>query len=210
MKLASARPVDKIVLWNRSDQGLDIRLAGTRVQLLDDARKVVWQAELPEAPSPKRELPTDDRKPVAIATASADFSQDKFAVADALASKVDAGKGWAVGPSRRSRTRRSSPLKEPLDVASTGGLTIRLEHATKDPGHALGRFRLSVTSDPSAVHRAQVPASVLAVLDTPPNGRSAEGREALARHYRSISPASSPSATRSPGWRRPDRDPPSR
>ena len=192
VKLASARPVDKIVLWNRSDQGLDIRLAGARVQLLDDARKVVWQAEVPEAPSPKRELPTDDRKPVAIATASADFSQDKFAVAGVLAPKVDPAKGWAVGPKQKEPHEAVFALKEPLDLASTGGLTIRLEHAYKDPGHALGRFRLSVTSDPSAVRRAQVPASVLAILDTPPDGRSAEGREALARHYRSIAPALQP------------------
>ena len=121
VKLASARPVDKIVLWNRTDQGVDIRLAGARVQLLDDARKVVWQAEVAEPPSPKLELAPGDRKPVAIATASADFSQEGFAVADVLAAKVDAAQGLGRRPPAEGAARgrlRAQGAAGPRDDAA--------------------------------------------------------------------------------------------
>jgi hypothetical protein len=64
-----------------------------------------------------------------------------------------------------------------------------LEHRSREPGHLLGRFRLSVTADPRAARRAELPEPILALLDTPAGRRTPEQGEALARHYRSIAPA---------------------
>ena len=85
------------------------------MQLLDDARKVVWQAEVAEPPSPKRELSPDGRqagdarhgrRPTSRRTASPS--------ADVLTAKVDAGKGWAVGPQQKEPHEAVFALKEPL------------------------------------------------------------------------------------------------
>ena len=193
MKLAAARPIDRIVVWNRTDEGVGIRLAGARVQLLDDARKVVWQAEVAEPPSPKLEL----------ATERSEAGGDRHGLGRLLAGRVRRGR--SPGPQGRCRQglgrrpRQKEPheavfaLKEPLDLASTDVLTIRLEHGFRDPGYALGRFRLSVTRDPSAIASGPGAGRRSWRSSTrPPDARSAEGREALARHYRSIAPALQP------------------
>ncbi len=67
VKLAEAGPVDRIVVWNRTDGGVGGRLAPFRVQLLDDARKPVWQQEVKEPPAPSRELALSGRFEVAVA-----------------------------------------------------------------------------------------------------------------------------------------------
>ena len=64
VKLAQAQPLDQIVIWNRTDGGLQTRLMNFRVLILDDARKVVWQQDVAEAPNPKRELSPSARRMV--------------------------------------------------------------------------------------------------------------------------------------------------
>ncbi len=79
-----------------------------------------------------------------------------------------------------------------MDLTEPSLLSIRLEHRFKDDRYNLGRFRLSVTDDPSATRRAGVPPEILAILDRPKDERTPEQRETLARHYRSIAPALQP------------------
>src|SRR5262249_28228303 len=59
VKLAALSPVDQVVVWNRTDGNVGVRLAGFKLLLLDDERKVVWQQTIAEAPNPKRELSPD-------------------------------------------------------------------------------------------------------------------------------------------------------
>src|SRR5207253_1519650 len=53
VKLTDARPIDQVVVWNRTDGGTGARLANFRVAILDDARRIVWQQEVAEPPGPK-------------------------------------------------------------------------------------------------------------------------------------------------------------
>ena len=48
--------VDRIVVWNRTDNGQHVRLAECRLQLLDGNRGVVWQATISEPPNPSATL----------------------------------------------------------------------------------------------------------------------------------------------------------
>jgi hypothetical protein len=190
VKLAEARPIDQVVLWNRTDGGTGGRLANFRVLVLDDARKVVWQQDVAEPPSPKRELAPSGRHAVALKQALADFSQIGFPVSNALLQPDIAQSGWAVAP--RQKLPHSAVFVAAAPVGASSTFTFRLEQRFKTPAHNLGRFRLFVTTDPRVPQRAALPAPVLAALGTPAEKRTKEQQETLARHYRSVAPALQP------------------
>ena len=48
--LGAEEPIDRIVVWNRTDAGVGMRLAGARVILLDTNHQPVWQTALETAP----------------------------------------------------------------------------------------------------------------------------------------------------------------
>ncbi len=188
VKLAQAKPLDQIVIWNRTDGGLYTRLVNFRVQILDDAHKVVWQQDVAEAPNPKRELSPSARRIVTLGQARADFSQEKFAVANVLNAAENKKTGWGIAPQVKEAHDAVFVAKEPLAGAGAT-LTFRLEHHFSQPHYNLGHFRLSVTNDPKLIQRATVPAALLAILDTAAEKRTAEQQESLARYYRTIAPA---------------------
>lgn len=192
VKLESAGPIERVVVWNRTDGGTGERLANARVAVLEDARLVVWQDALSGAPTAKHawEL-AGGRRPV-VASASADFAQDGFPASDLLKPAKTGTKGWSVGPKQSQPHSAVLMLKEPLTEASSATLTIRLEHAYKQPGHALGRFRLSVTADESAARRGALPADVLAAIDAPADRRTKTQSDVLAAHYRTLAPELKP------------------
>jgi len=54
--LGHDQPVDRIVIWNRTDGGLRTRLRGFRVSLWNHAGDLVWQRIVAAAPDPNCEL----------------------------------------------------------------------------------------------------------------------------------------------------------
>jgi hypothetical protein len=192
VRLAEAKPIEQITLWNRTDNGLGFRLAHCRVLVLDDTRNVVWQQDVAEPPNPRRDLSLSGRQTVALKQAVADFSQKGFDVSAALNPPDPTKSGWSVSP--RQKEPHAAVFVAAIPVHTTGPtqLTFRLENRYRKPGHNLGRFRLSITNDVGLLKRAALPPLVLAILDTPAARRTLEQRETLARHYRSIAPALQP------------------
>jgi hypothetical protein len=193
VRLAEPAAIERIAVWNRTDKGVEDRLARFRVQVLDDDRKVVWQTNVAEPPKPQRELLTAGPRALAFARVRADFAEPAFDIAGTIDPKAGPAKsGWGVLPRQKERHEAVFVLGQPLAVPSPAHLTFRLEHRSKAPGANLGRFRLAVTSDPAAARWADVPPSVLAILATPEAERTAEQRTALGNHYRSIAPELKP------------------
>lgn len=192
VKLDAATPIDRLVVWNRTDGDVGGRLAGVRVSILDDARRTVWQASIAEAPRPSRELVPGGRQTVALAQAEADFTTKGFNAAELVKPDAKGLKGWSVG---QNETRPHALVlvvaDQPLGIAPVE-LSFRLEQGANDTGANLGRFRLSATNDPAATRRLGVPEPILAILDTAADHRAAEQSETLARHYRSIAPELKP------------------
>jgi hypothetical protein len=56
LDLGQERPVTRIVIWNRRDK-FAARLKNFTVSVLDDSRKILWQAAVAEPPSPSLSLP---------------------------------------------------------------------------------------------------------------------------------------------------------
>jgi hypothetical protein len=167
-------------------------LANFRVSIFDDAHKVLWQQDVAEAPNPNRELAPSARQTVALDQAFADFTQEKFAVAQVLNSADVKSNGWAVRPHVQEPHSAVFVAKEPLANGNPGVLTFRLEHRFKQPHYNLGHFRLSVTNDPKLIQRAALPAPILAILDMPSEKRTKEQEDSLTAHYRSIAPTLQP------------------
>src|SRR5262249_4054492 len=50
--LKSQQPIDRIVIWNRVDNGLHTRLSGARIVLLDEQRRPAWTKTIAQPPNP--------------------------------------------------------------------------------------------------------------------------------------------------------------
>jgi tetratricopeptide (TPR) repeat protein len=98
--------------------------------------------------------PPDDAKnakPIVLHNAWADHSQGGFPVAAAIDNNL--ATGWAVAPETGWAHVAVFEAKEPLTSGKATNLTFTLEQQHKDGDSVfnLGRFRLSVTSQPQAV-----------------------------------------------------------
>ena len=99
--------------------------------------------------SPKSD--TNKVKPVKLASALADFSQDNYDVGKAIdGSTNDAGNGWAVSPVIGVVHWATFETAEPVGAAGGTTLTFKLHHKFERTW-TLGRFRLSVTRGPKPI-----------------------------------------------------------
>ena len=56
VQLTQLSPIDKIVIWNRTDGAVGARIAGYRVLVLDESRNTIWKIDQPSVPNPSTEL----------------------------------------------------------------------------------------------------------------------------------------------------------
>ena len=192
VRLREPKPIDKIVVWNRTDGAIGSRLAGFRVSVLDDNRNVLWQSGPNDAPNPSLALSTTGRRAIPLAKAVADFSQAGFAVEQTVAGRINPSTGWAVAPQFSAPHSATFLTKEPATFEGRTRVIVTLDHQYERPGFTLGRFRLSITSDRQAPLRAGVPSEILAIIDTAAAERRADQKQALARYYRGIAPELQP------------------
>jgi len=184
LDLGSVTAVQRILLWNRTDNGLQQRLAGCRVKLLDEQRETVWEAQVADPPQSHVELNVGSAA-ASFSQASADFSQHKFDVSAAIDGDAGAASGWAVGPATGQAHVAILRFSQP--VASRPGAALKISLVQNYGGqHTIGRFRLSAATvaDPLPVP----PRSIGEILAVPAGERSAEQQAALAAYYRSIAP----------------------
>lgn len=112
------------------------------------------------APEAYRRLP--------IAAASATFNQEGWDIGKAL--DADPGSGWGIHPREGQEHAAVFELSEALTTEPGTRLQVvlRQDHGRQ---HTLGHFRLSATGAPPPVRAAGVPASILALLERPPDSR---------------------------------------
>src|SRR5205807_401019 len=92
-------------------------------------------------------LGAKDAKPVKLASADADFSQDTFPVANAIDGKPNTG--WAVGGHMKAENHTAVfTFAEPIAGGPATKIVVRLKHESQYAGHNIGRFRLSLTTVP--------------------------------------------------------------
>lgn len=123
-----------------------------------------------------------------LARVEADYSQKGWDIQSLLDDNPN--NGWAVdGPTKRDPRRAIFVLDSPLEVPADGTVTVRLKHAAIN-GHNIGRFRISTsgadTEQIELTGNGQLPPNILAILELPPEKRSADQTAELEKFYREM------------------------
>ena len=189
LALSATGPVDRIVLWNRTDNNLHTRLSNFRVSLLDAKRGVVWQQTVAQAPNPSSTFSPSGVVNVNFAAAQADVSQPGFEAAKVLTSPNPNASGWAIGPHFGQPHALSLVTESPVEVVPGSTLSVRIEQMSSHENHTLARFRLAVTTDASAATYANFPAAVLDALETPVAKRTEQQTATLVEYHVGITNA---------------------
>jgi mono/diheme cytochrome c family protein len=186
--LGNPLAIERIVVWNRTDNGTGARMTNLKVAVLDAERKTVWDQLIAEPPHPTKELAPTNERLWKFAGAYADYSQPEFSVELAVDPAKKPNFGWAVGPRLTEPHHAVFVLAEPVTSDSPVVMTVRLIHESTQ-AQGLGRFRLSTTGDAAAARRIGIPGDVLQILDAPAETRTAEQSQRLMAYYRTIAPS---------------------
>ncbi len=184
LDLRTEQPLDRVLLWNRTDAGTENRLNHYRVAILNEQREVVWEETHTEPPQPSREYALNGVRPVPLAAAFADYAQAGFEAANVL--KPQAGKGWAVGGQLGVSHHLTLLTSAPIDVVAGSKLTITIEQDSPQEQHTIGAFRCQFSGDARVSQLAQIPAPVQALLRLEPLALTTPQQEELAKYYLSI------------------------
>ncbi|MEW6305669.1 MAG: DUF1553 domain-containing protein [Verrucomicrobiota bacterium] len=179
--LGSEMEFDRIGIWNRTDGGVGTRLANYRVVVLDGARKKTFENTYKPSPSPNAEALPAAPMNLALIRPTADFSQEKFEVGNAIDGKDDTG--WAFGPELGKPHTAVFEIQSPVNAKGEEvQLTFTIQQAFGD-NHTLGKFRLSATTEPAPVH--ELPGRIREILAK--QERTVAGREELMNYFRPLS-----------------------
>ena len=189
LELDTDQPIDRIVVWKRSDKGEGQSIGQLKLTLLDAAGNPVWSHEEKKTFGAREEITVSGRREVRLAKAFADVTQADFAAGDVLSESPAKDKGWAVGGHVGSDHWLTLIPATALKVDRPGRLVVSLAQASQWANHTLGAFRLGLSSDPAITKLAGVPTAVLTALTTDPGRRSPAEIAAIRDHYaRDVAP----------------------
>jgi hypothetical protein len=124
---------------------------------------------------------TSDGRPVKLSRATATIASGNNTAAKAI--DGDSRTGWSInggqGKTQAAVFNLAAPLSEPKELA----LELVFEQYFSAP---LGRFRVSVTTDPRAVEARELPAEIEDLLLIPANSRTTAQADQLLRYYLSV------------------------
>ena len=188
LDLKSTQAIDKIILWNRTDNKLQPRLNNFVVSVLDAERNPVWTQQVDKYPDPTSEFTLDNQQAVKFASALADYSQKGFEASGILDNQDVANTGWAIGGQHGQAHQLTLIPATPVELPSGAVLRIRIEQLSQHEFHTLGRFRLLTTSDSRASQYAPVPPALLAILKVSPTARTAAQNQEVQKHFLATTP----------------------
>jgi len=186
--LKSSQPVERVVLWNRTDASPD-RLSNFRIVLLDENRAPLWQQQVQPAPSPSAEFRPDGARSIAFTSATADFSQKDFAAASVLGHKEPKTQGWAIAPKFGEPHFLTLIPKAPVTAGAGSNLIVTIEQLSKYDYATIAQLRLAKSTDSRAPEFSWAPPATLAILCAGPAKRTEAQRKEVRGYYLSIAPA---------------------
>lgn len=193
--LKAAKPIDRVVVWNRTDGGSGKRLDGFHVVLLDDKRQTVWKSDATPAPDKDKAFAISGPVAVSFTTALADYEQSGFTAASVLKPKDKKNQGWAVAGATDKPHTLTLLAASPVVVPQGSKLRVTLAQNSEFKQHTLGKFRLSFTGDSRVQQVTKVPANVVAALSQ--TQRTPEQQKVVTDYYvRNIAKESATERTR--------------
>ncbi len=194
--LGGEQAIDRIVVWNRTDNNLESRLSNFRIIVLNNARETVWEQNVKQPPDPSTELSLSGAKTLTLAAAYADFEQSGFPAASVISNKEPSSQGWAIGSAVGKPHELTLLLDKPYDVEHGDVLSVQLAFASPHENHVLGHFRISVTNDTRAIEVAKLPPAIVAIQRTNPESRTEAQRMELSKYFLSVASELQPERTR--------------
>jgi mono/diheme cytochrome c family protein len=184
--LGRADELDRIKIWNRTDNGWGKRLSNFRVIVLDEKRRSVWETEIDAPPDPSLDLELSGPRTIVLGNASESFYQTEGGewTAAKAANPRNTDAGWAVGP--KVGVAHSAVFESAHDVGSGSAATLTFTLTQNSPFAPLGRFRISATTDPRPVR--VLPESVSEALAVAADSRTEAHKAALFDYFRAVSP----------------------
>ena len=184
--LKSDQPLDRIVVWNRTDAGTEARLNNWRVAVFNANRDVVWEFKSTDLIKPSRELSLSGVLDMKFVAAFADYEQPTFEAKNVIDGKANSG--WAVGGAFGQPHALTAIAASPVEAPAGSKLVVTIDQSSSHESHVLGKFRLSWTNDTRVAEFAKTPAPILALLNIKPESRTDAQKSELAKHYVSIAP----------------------
>jgi hypothetical protein len=198
--LKEAQKVERISVWNRTDHELGGRLAGVRIELLDENRKVLWLREVKDAPSPKVTYGLNGMDQLLINNVFADTPAGK-ADLKALVQPGDPnekkGKGWAVNTEDEKPHYLTLLMEKPIQTVAGSKLQVVIEQKARHDHCPPALFRISSSQDERMAEYATLPEGLLQSISKNAGDRSEVERAALSEYYRAnVEPALKPERDR--------------
>jgi hypothetical protein len=196
LDLKTPQKLDRITVWNRTDHELQARLAGVRIELLDENRKLLWLREVKDAPSPKVTYGFNGMDPLQINNVFADTPAGKSDL-KALVQERDPnekkGKGWAVNSDDGKPHYLTLLMEKPIETVAGSTLQIVIEQKARHDHCPPALFRVSSSQGERMAEYATLPESLLHSISKNPSDRSDTERSALCEYYRAnVEPALKP------------------
>jgi mono/diheme cytochrome c family protein len=185
--LKKAQDVDKLVIWNRTDENLGSRLSNFRILVLDDKHEPLWQKEVAAAPDPNLTIQPGADGDIALSKTTDTFHQTEsgeWTAQKAIESDHAAKSGWAILP--EVGRAHSAVFETAHNVASPGGTTLVFTLHQKFPSAPLGRFRLSATGDVRPIRA--LPEELDAALAVSSESRSSHQKDVIFQSFLATSP----------------------
>ena len=186
--LGKASAIDKIVVWNRTDEEVASRLTGARLTILSEDRKTLWESTI-KAPKTSQSFDILPTIQIPLLAANADYAQDGFAAANAI--DGDAKSGWAVGgsidkPHELNIAFQNSKLKElvaanPLEGTLSLRLTLKFESSYRRA--LLASFSVGISVDDRAEKMVVLPSNISKLLSLEADALSNIDQDSLHSYY---------------------------
>jgi mono/diheme cytochrome c family protein len=119
------------------------------------------------------------------------FEPKRFFETDSFMGAVDRPRGWyvnATGDEKRVARQAVFVAVKPFGAPGGTTLTVKLKHQGGALGQGIGRFRLSVTTDPTPLKITTVSARLRPVLSIPARERTAKQKADLSAQFRNTTP----------------------
>ena len=140
----------------------------------DDGNFVLTEIEVRWAP----DSDPDAWKKIKLHKPQADFSQQNFPVKNAIDGNKSGNNGWAVSPQLGQYHSALFELNEPIVSDESYQIEIKLTQHYQGNKYALGRFRLSITSDEGEIDLG-IPLTIDSILALSADERSDEQQQSL-------------------------------
>lgn len=186
--LGKTSPIERIVVWNRTDGSTESRLAGAKIIVLSEDRKPIWETTISD---PKASHSFDISTSISLPwlAAAADFSQDGFPASNAI--DADAKTGWAVGgaidkPHELNVAVRPDEWAKVLPVgmqsqSSKIRLTLKFESVHKQA--LLASFAVGLSTDDRLSKWLSIPANIAKILTADPSTITVSDAAVLHTYY---------------------------